>query len=243
MPEPLPEIERRVVGVLMEKLLSTPVYYPLTMNALMAGCNQKNNRDPEMDLSEDVLRRALERLKQRGLVVSVLAEGSRAEKWKVKAMEGFGLPSERAMAVLAELLLRGPQTKAELRSRASRMRHEISNEQIDEVLNEFQARPDPLAQNLGRAPGGRAERYAHTLYAQEELAKLRATSVPAAPAPRAAPAPPVEDADRDDAAGAEVGAGALAGVAARLETAFDEIAALRERVETLERAVAEMRGS
>lgn len=208
------------MGVLLEKVLSTPQSYPLTLNALVAGCNQKNNRDPEMDLSEAEVGRALGALREQGLVLSVLREGDRVEKWRTPAREAYGLASERAMAVFAELLLRGPQTRAELRTRASRMRHEISSEEIDAILADFTGRPDPLAVNIGRAPGGRADRYAHTLYPEEEMAALGSGAAPAPAAARPAAAPE----------------------AGRLETALEEIAALRARVEALERAVEEIRG-
>jgi uncharacterized protein YceH (UPF0502 family) len=243
MPKPLGEIERRVVGVLLEKLLATPQNYPLTHNSLVAGCNQKNNRDPVMDLSDEVVERTLRALQhdhQPPLTISVFAEGARTEKFRTAARDVYNLGSEKAMAIFAELLLRGPQTKSELRSRGSRMRHEISAEEVDQILAEWAGRPEPLAQNLGRAPGGRAERWAHTLYDERELAALKAASIPAHAFPMAqasvphpdtvvasapAPFPPVPSASAE-----------------KLEDALREIAALKERVEALENAMAEVRG-
>lgn len=241
MPKPLGEIERRVAGVLLEKLLATPQYYPLTHNALVAGCNQKNNRDPVMDLSDDVVEKTIRALQSEHhppLVFSVFAEGARSEKFKTGARDHYNLGSEKAMAIFAELLLRGPQTKSELKTRGSRMRHEISAEEVDQILAEWAARPEPLAMNLGRAPGGRAERWSHTLYEERELAALKAASAPAhafplsqghAPQAESAPAPPpfppVPSATGE-----------------KLEEALREIASLKERVEALENAMAEVRG-
>jgi uncharacterized protein YceH (UPF0502 family) len=226
MPKPLAPLERRVVGVLLEKVLSTPAYYPLTLNALTAGCNQKNNRDPEMTVSEADVQRTLVALQPLGLATSVAREGARVEKWKTGAREVYGLTTEKHMAVFAELLLRGPATRAELRSRASRMRHEITAEDLDGILADFAGRGEPLVVNLGRAPGGRAERYTHTLYDEGEMAALK-SALPAAPPPSpsrepAEPPPP--------------------GLAERLDEALQEIADLRERVASLERAVEQMRG-
>lgn len=227
-PKTLGEIQRRVVGVLVEKLLSTPQYFPLTMNALVAGCNQKNNREPEMDLSDDLVRRTLEELQGMGLAVSVYAEGARAEKWRTPAKDVFALASEKQMAVFAELLLRGPATKSELKTRASRMRHEVTIADLDGILDEFQKRPEPLAVNLGRAPGGRAERYTHTLWSEDELAKLRAGSAPAATATAPRAAAPAAEASPE--------------LAEKLDDALREIAILKDRVDALERDLAELRG-
>ena len=233
MPNPLGPIERRVTGVLIEKLLATPAYYPLTLNALTAGCNQKNNRDPEMTLSDMDVQRSLVLLQQAGLAVSFFPEGGRAEKWKTSAPQAWQIASERAMAVIAELLLRGPQTKAELRSRGSRMRHEISAEEIDQILADFTGRADTLAVHIGRAPGGRAERYAHTFYHADELAEMRAAA--AAAPPTAATVATVATAEPRKAPAVE-------GLEEKLDAALREIEALRERVQALEGAVAELRG-
>lgn len=227
MPKPLNELERRVSGVLLEKLLATPAYYPMTANALTAGCNQKSNRDPVLDLSEEAVDRTLEALLEKGLAVVVRAEGARTVKWKTIARDAFALSSEKAMALFAELLLRGPQTKAELRAHASRMRHELAAEDVEQVLDEMAKRPEPLVVNLGRAPGGRAERWAHTLYSEQEMAALRAGPVEAAPAASTSGANPEK--------GGEGGVGA--GLAARLQEALREIAALEARVSRLEGAV------
>lgn len=219
MPKPLHPLERRVTGVLVEKVLATPAYYPLTLRALTAGCNQKNNRDPEMDLGEADVQRTLVLLQQEGLAVSVCREGERVEKWKTAAREVWQLPTEKSMALFAELLLRGPQTKSELRMRASRMRHELTAEDVDEIIADLAGRAEPLVACIGRTAGGRAERWAHTLYAEEEMAALRAAApAPAAAEPRAEPRPD------------------------RLEAALKEIAELRERVEKLERAVESLAG-
>jgi hypothetical protein len=231
VPKTLPPIERRVVGTLLEKVLATPQSYPLTLSALIAGCNQKNNRDPEMNLVEADVGRALEALLEKGLVVLVRAETARVDKWRTTARDVFALGSEKAMALFAELLLRGPQTLSELRRNSSRMRHELTEEDTRQILGDLAGRPEPLAVNIGRAPGGRAERWSHTLYAEDEMAKVRegahppgahAADEPAAPgAARGAPTP-AEGAHAHDLEG-------------RLAGALAAIAALTARVEALER--------
>lgn len=221
MPKPLSPIERRVVGVLIEKGLATPQYYPLTLNSLTTGCNQKNNRDPEMDLLEGDVQATLDALQPQGLAIALHAEGARALKWKAGAKQVYGLEGSKELAMLAELLLRGPQTKAELKTRAARMAPDIAAEDVDRVLAAFAARPEPLAFNLGRAPGGRAERYAHGLYSEEEVAALKAGCAPAT-GPGEAPR--------------EGGPEAVS----RLDHALAEIEALRARVDALERDVAEL---
>ncbi len=231
MPKPLEPIQRRVLGVLIEKGLATPQYYPLTLNLLTAGCNQKNNRDPEMDLSEGDVQATLDGLQPQGLAVALHAEGARALKWKAGAKPVYGLEGGKELAILAELLLRGPQTKAELRARAARMAPELTAEDVDRILAAFAARPEPLAFNLGRAPGGRAERYAHGLYSEEEVAALKAGALAASPTS----GPPL-------APGEDRGEG-RSDVASRLDRAFAEIEALRARVDALERDVADLRGS
>src|SRR5438132_2438093 len=110
--------ERRVLGVLVEKAKTTPDAYPLSINALVTGCNQKSNRDPLMSLDEDDVEDALGRLKNRGLVIKVI--GGRVERWRHLLYENWYV-DKIELAIMAELLLRGPQTEGELRTRASRM--------------------------------------------------------------------------------------------------------------------------
>src|SRR5215469_638718 len=118
-PEPLPTlslVERRVLGVLAEKQKTTPDSYPMTLNALVTGCNQKSNRDPVLNLSDDQVEDALVRAQQKGLAIRLTGSG-RAEKWRHNLYDTWHV-DKTEMAVLIELLLRGPQTEGELRGRA-----------------------------------------------------------------------------------------------------------------------------
>ena len=123
--------EARVLGVLVEKGYSTPDQYPLSLNAVANGCNQKSNRDPIVDFSEAEVRIALQGLRMKGFVGVSVPAGSRVEKWHHNAKETLKL-EERDLAVLAELMLRGPQTAGELRGRAKRMRDIPNLEVLDQ---------------------------------------------------------------------------------------------------------------
>ncbi|MCA9244565.1 MAG: DUF480 domain-containing protein, partial [Phycisphaerales bacterium] len=117
----LNEFERRVLGVLMEKALTQPAGYPMTVNSIVAGCNQKSNRDPVMEVDEDVVWSTLESLRERGLVSKVLPPpGSRAERFKHDVSQALNWQTPQR-AIMTELMLRGPQTPGELRTRCERM--------------------------------------------------------------------------------------------------------------------------
>ncbi len=149
--------EARVLGVLVEKAFTTPDQYPLSLNALTNGCNQKSNRAPVTDYSEAEVTVALTGLRHKHLAGASLGAGSRVERWRHNAQEGLKV-GERALAVLAELLLRGPQAPGELRTRCNRMRSVPSQEDLAQVLAELEG--------LGlveRIPGGRADRWGQTL--------------------------------------------------------------------------------
>jgi uncharacterized protein YceH (UPF0502 family) len=158
----LTTIEARVLGVLIEKSLTTPDLYPLTLNATTSGCNQKNNRDPVLSLTEDEVFAALESLREKQLVTRVDQHGARVPKFKHNAIENLHIRTREA-AILAELLIRGPQTLGELRSRASRMTPFERLEDVGDMLRGLIDRPQPLAVELGREPGSRAEKFAQTL--------------------------------------------------------------------------------
>lgn len=151
--------EVRVLGCLVEKELATPEYYPLTLNALTAACNQKSNRDPVLTLEEADVVRALDSLRMKGLARQS-AEGVRAAKYCHCLAEKFLLePPE--LAVLAELLVRGPQTVGELRTRAERMRPFADLAAVEEVLRLLMERDEPLVARLPRQPGRKEQRHAH----------------------------------------------------------------------------------
>jgi uncharacterized protein YceH (UPF0502 family) len=166
-----PEV-RRVLGVLIEKSLATPDYYPMTTKALVAGCNQKNNRHPVTGYSEDEVRDALSELQERRLVLAVKEQGSRATKWRHELQRLFNLQGKE-QAVIAELLLRGPQAEGELRARASRMREVEDLQQLHEVLQALRERTPPFAVRLSAEGQVRGVRHAHALYPEDELERLR----------------------------------------------------------------------
>jgi uncharacterized protein YceH (UPF0502 family) len=156
--------ESRVLGVLIEKGFTTPEQYPLSLNAVVNGANQKNNRDPVMGLDENGAFEALEALRTKGLVVWIDAAGSRVNKYRHSAADAMHVrPAE--LALLAELLLRGPQTLGELRGRASRMAPLESLDVVKGMLNALAAREEPLVRELPPLLGSRAERYVQLLCA------------------------------------------------------------------------------
>ncbi|MCX7603389.1 MAG: YceH family protein [Bryobacteraceae bacterium] len=162
----LDDIEIRVLGALSEKDLATPEYYPLSLNALVSACNQKTNREPVTDYDETAVHAALHRLEQQGWVRSVLEHGSRVTKYRHLLVERLELRRSE-QAVLTVLLLRGPQTAGELRTRAERL-HEFSD--LDAVLNTLrrlaEREPEPLVVQLERLPGMKENRWMHRFGAE-----------------------------------------------------------------------------
>lgn len=154
--------ESRVLGVLVEKALTTPEQYPLSLNALVNGANQKNNRDPVTALEENAIFAAVEGLRAKGLAVRVDQMGARVSKYRHNAAEPLHVRTAE-LAVLAELLLRGPQTLGELRTRASRMHPLESTDQVKGMLDALMERPQPLARQIPPSPGSRADRYVQLL--------------------------------------------------------------------------------
>jgi uncharacterized protein YceH (UPF0502 family) len=170
--------ECRVLGVLVEKALTTPAQYPLSLNALISGANQKSNREPVLNLSEDRVLAALDGLRMKNLAREVMLSGSRVAKYRHIARETMDV-STSELVILTELLLRGPQTVGELRGRASRMHPLESIEVVTNVLEHLAAREEPYVQSLPPAPGSRANRYAQLLC--PELHPLDAAPASAAP--------------------------------------------------------------
>ncbi|HWW53124.1 MAG TPA: YceH family protein [Acidimicrobiales bacterium] len=176
--EPLVQAEGRVLGCLLEKQLATPQYYPLTLNALLAACNQSSNRDPVTDYAESEVADALAALRERGLVRVVHSSGNRVPKYRHVLDETWGL-DDAHRAVLAVLLLRGPQTLGELRARTDRMASFASLEEIEEVLRLLSVREQPLARQLERQPGQKEARYAELLSGEVPLSvQQRAPATP-----------------------------------------------------------------
>lgn len=212
-PPLLTPLEARILGALIEKALTTPEYYPLTLNALLAACAQKNNRDPVMVLDEETLGRGIYALQEKQLLESFAAAGARSLKYRERLIARLALtPPERA--VLCELLLRGPQTLGELRTRASRMHPFVSLDEVQSAVDSLIARPSgPLVAEQPRQPGQKEARFAHL------LGDTPCGAEDASPA--ATPAPPAAVA-------------AAQGEAARLRD-------LEEKVAALELELAELR--
>ncbi len=156
--------ESRVLGVLIEKAFTTPDQYPLSLNAVVNGANQKNNRDPVLTMEENPAFEALESLRAKGLVVRVDTAGSRVNKYRQLVGEALHLRAGE-VALLAELLLRGPQTLGELRGRGSRMQAMDSLDTVKGLLNAMATRDEPFVREIPPAPGSRAERYVQLLCA------------------------------------------------------------------------------
>src|SRR6266480_1409879 len=167
MPVLLTEIEARVLGSLIEKDITTPDYYPLSLNALVNACNQKNNRDPVMTLDEAAVRDALATLQEKRLAGPASGADSRVTKFEHRLQEVFNF-DRREIAVVGVLLLRGPQTPGELRSRTDRMYHFEALEDVVSTLDHLAQREPPLAQILPRQPGTKESRYTH-LFSGEPL--------------------------------------------------------------------------
>jgi len=183
MKHPLTALETRLIGVLIEKQITTPDQYPLSLNALTSGCNQKSNRDPVLSLGEQDVQAAVDGMVRRGLVLEKSGFGSRVPKYQQRLcnMEFSELQfTPQETAIVCELLLRGPQTPGELRSRAIRMAPFADVSDVETALEILATRePHPVVRKLPREPGRRESRYAH----------LWSGAVDEVPAPLPVPAP------------------------------------------------------
>jgi uncharacterized protein YceH (UPF0502 family) len=209
----LSDVEARVLGCLVEKEITTPEYYPLSLNALIHACNQKSNRDPLMNLEEDAVRGALRALGEQTLTRSASGD-SRVAKYEHRLADTFNFTRPET-AILCELLLRGPQTPGELRSRAERMHPFEDLSVVQSTLKHLMEREPPLVKLLPRQAGNKEARYAHLLSGDVEVLE--------APPPRE---------------------GAVSGSAAenaRMGGLESEVAGLRQEVADLKRQFAEFR--
>ena len=152
----------RILGCLIEKEMTTPDYYPLTLNALISACNQKSNRAPVLSLDQASVEEGLRGLQGKGFVQVTLAAGSRVPKYLHTFLNTYDLEN-RDMAVLCELMLRGPQTVGEIRAHAERITPFESLEEVDRILQTLMAQEPPLALKLEREPGRKERRYMHLL--------------------------------------------------------------------------------
>ncbi len=175
MPTIINETEARVLGSLVEKQLTTPEYYPLTLNALTAACNQKSNRDPVMSLDESAILTAIDTLRDKNLVYLFYGSGSRTVKYKHMLPNVYELEPP-GVAVMALLLLRGPQTAGEIRGRSDRLYPFSDIGEVQETLDELARRGDPLITKLERQPGQKEQRYAHLLSGEIDASSYVARS-------------------------------------------------------------------
>ena len=187
MDKVLSAVEARVLGALVEKDITTPDYYPLSLNALVNACNQKNNRDPVMSLDERTVRDALRELQDMDLAGPAGGADSRVPKYEHRLQEKFNF-SRGETAVLCVLLLRGSQTPGELRGRAERMHRFEDLDAVQSSLQHLMQREPPLATVLPRLPGTKESRYAHLLSGEIDVTELAARG--------AAPASNAGDAER-----------------------------------------------
>jgi uncharacterized protein len=171
----LTPIEARVLGVLVEKQATVPDTYPLSLNALVAGCNQKTARDPVMALPDAQVLEAIDGLKQLSLLFE--SSGSRVVRFEHNAARALGVPGQ-AVALLAALMLRGPQTAAELRLNSERLHRFADISSVEGFLDELAAKAPPRVVKLPRAPGSREARWAHLLCG--EVIAASSTAPPAA---------------------------------------------------------------
>ena len=181
----LTEIETRVLGSLIEKDIATPDYYPLSLNALVNACNQKNNRDPVMTLDEAAVRDALATLQEKRLAGPASGADSRVTKFEHRLQEVFNF-DRREIAVVCVLLLRGLQTPGELRSRTERMYHFEALDDIVSTLDRLAQRDPPLARVLPRQPGTKESRYTHLFSGEPPEPDAADRANPARPAPASA---------------------------------------------------------
>jgi len=158
----LTPVEARVLGSLVEKEITTPEYYPLSLNALANACNQKNNREPVTSLDEDQIRQALHGLEDDGLAGPARGTESRVSKYEHRMQEVFNF-TRGEVAVVCVLLLRGPQTPGELRGRTERMHRFEELSDVQATLQRLMQREPPLVKVLPRQPGTKEARYAHLL--------------------------------------------------------------------------------
>ena len=204
-------VEARVLGALVEKEITTPEYYPLSLNALVNACNQKNNREPVMNLDEDAVRQALRGLEDDGLAGPRRGGDSRVTKYEHHLQEVFNF-TRGETAIMCVLLLRGPQTPGEVRGRTERMHRFEEIEDVLGTLQKLMQREPPLVKPLARQPGTKETRYGHLLSGEVETAEA---------APVASAAESANGDDRVTRLGAEI---------AELR---QEVAELRDRVERL----------
>lgn len=211
--------EARVLGSLIEKDITTPDYYPLSLNALVNACNQKNNRDPVMSLDEQAVRDALVTLQEKRLAGPASSADSRVPKYEHRLQEAFNF-DRREIAIICVLLLRGAQTPGELRSRTERMYHFEALDDVVSTLDRLAQRDPALVAVLPRQPGTKESRYMHLFSGEPQELSL------AQPSPARPPSP------------VSVSAGDASQRLAKLE---DEVSHLRQELSEVQQQLAAFR--
>ena len=212
----LTEVEARVLGALIEKDITTPDYYPLSLNALVNACNQKNNRDPVMALEEEQVRQALASLQERRMAGPAGGADSRVTKYEHRLQEVFNF-DRREIALICVLLLRGAQTPGELRGRSERMYRFETLDDVQSALQRLMDREPSLVRVLARQPGTKESRYMHLFSGDSGLPAASEAAIP------------------------HVGMGRVDGGPSRLSLLEDEVASLKQEVAELRRQLAEFR--
>lgn len=237
MSQTLSALEQRVLGVLIEKSLTQPDQYPLSLNALVLGCNQKQNRDPVMAVSEHDVAETLTYLMVRGMAIEINpGRGGRVKKYRHESFSHFGWQT-RSSAVMAELLLRGPQTVGELRTRCSRMVRFDGIETVAVELDRLARHDPPFTEALPREPGKSAVRHRHTLDSEDSPQESRddAAAVPEQAATTPDREPPVvsepENTSLDTAAYLQSQIDELQREVAQLTSRLDELDRTKDRSE------------
>jgi uncharacterized protein YceH (UPF0502 family) len=208
----LSDAEVRVLASLVEKQVTTPEYYPLTLNALTLACNQKNNRNPVTSYDEATISQALESLREKNLAYVFYGSSSRVPKYKHVMPEVLHL-NEQELAALCVLMLRGPQTLGEIKDRGTRLHEFASLEEVDATLNSLAAKePDPFVTRLPRQAGQKEARFAHLLSGEVSIE---------APSESESPRRSVRSGDGDR----------IARLEQELETVKTEITALQQQFE------------
>jgi uncharacterized protein YceH (UPF0502 family) len=164
----LNDIEVRILGCLIEKGITTPDYYPLTLNALTSACNQKSNRHPVVSYEDTTVVRGLDSLREKGLAEKIYKADSRVPKYQHSFHQKFSLSGDY-VSVLCELMLRGPQTVGEIRNRADRMHNFQGLQEVEEILNRLMEKEPPLVIKLPRQIGRKEPRFAHLLSGEPEI--------------------------------------------------------------------------
>jgi uncharacterized protein len=181
MPLELSPIETRVLGALLEKERTTPEYYPLSLHALVVACNQTTNRDPIVSYDDRTVEQGLDRLREKKLAMLIHTAGARVPKYRHTLLDSYNLDA-REVALLCVLMLRGPQTPGELRSRSERMCGQMTLPEIEKCLEELTSGSDPLIRMIPARAGQKENRYVQLLSGEPDLESWITTPAPPAPA-------------------------------------------------------------